>query len=201
MPAVRKPIPRAILTALTTFGELPLPVMTTSRSPARANTTSCWVKTCSKPRSLPIAVISGTLSVSDMTRKGRFARSGVLPSTVFARSQAMWEAVPALPPFPTMKIWRSSWWARSSSATKAATWPRSTRSMTALSPVKYSRAKEALSACRCVIPPLPLRGADASVRRRYSMKMIRLPCGSSENGIGRSSGRAAQISAWRSGCA
>ena len=51
-----------------------------------------------------MAVISGTLSVSDMTRNRRLVRSGFLPSTVFARSQAMWEAVPALPPLPTMKI-------------------------------------------------------------------------------------------------
>src|SRR5262245_64224554 len=44
---------------------------------------------------------------------------------------------------------------------KAPTWSMSTRSITALSPVKYSRAKEASSGCRCVIPSPPLHGAQA----------------------------------------
>jgi len=101
-PAVMLPASFATFRALRTLGELPLSLIAKATSPGRAKLASCSANMSSYFESFAHAVISGTLSVSAITRN-RFFEPFTVP---LPRSHAKWEARAALPPFPKRKIVR-----------------------------------------------------------------------------------------------
>src|SRR5881394_987494 len=91
-PTVVAPACFATLRAFNTLGELPLPLIAKATSPDTAKLASCSAKMSSYFESFAHAVISGTLSVSAITRN-RFGDPLTVP---FPRSQAKCDANAAL---------------------------------------------------------------------------------------------------------
>src|ERR1039457_1777855 len=93
-----RPSRPASWSAATMFGDLPLEVTTTTRSPGFESPATCRAKTCSKPKSFPMHVIREPSEERATAGSGRRLRSKRPTSSV-----AKWAASAALPPFPHIR--------------------------------------------------------------------------------------------------